>query len=93
MTKSRTNYLCPWEVLGKMHGFYKQWSISITKKSLTTKMRSKPLKQLKGLKDNEFIDNKLNYYLKSTEAASLRFYSLSRIKPEVIVLFHIVAFH
>ena len=56
-------------------------------------MRTKPLKQLKGLKDNEFIDNKLNYYLKSTEAASLRFYSLSRIKPEVIVLFHIVAFH
>ena len=56
-------------------------------------MRSKPLKQLKGLKDNEFIDNKLNYYLKSTEAAALRLYSLSRIKPEVIVLVHIVAFH
>ena len=56
-------------------------------------MRSKPLKQLKGLKDNEFIDNKLNYYLKSTEAASIRFYILARIKPEVIVLFHIVAFH
>ena len=47
-------------------------------------MRSKPLKQLRGLKNNEFIDNKLNYYLKSTEAAALRLYSLSRIKPEVI---------
>ena len=33
------------------------------KKDPTTKIKTKTLKQLKVLKDNEFIDNKLYYYL------------------------------
>ena len=44
-----------------MYGSYKQWSIPITKKRSSTKIKAKTLKQLKVLKDNEFIDNKLYY--------------------------------
>ena len=47
----------------------------LLKKDPTTKIKTKTLKQLKVLKDNEFIDNKLYYYLKSTDS----------------LLFHIVA--
>ena len=35
----------------------------LLKKDPTTKIKAKTLKQLKVLKDNEFIDNKLYYYL------------------------------
>ena len=44
------------------------------KKDLTTKIKAKILKQLKTLKDNEFIDNKLYYYLKPIESPAPRFY-------------------
>ena len=39
----------------------------LLKKDPTTKIKTKTLKQLKVLKDNEFIDNKLYYYLKPTD--------------------------
>ena len=39
----------------------------LLKKNPTTKIKTKTLKQLKVLKDNKFIDNKLNYYLKPTD--------------------------
>ena len=39
----------------------------LLKKDPTTKIKAKTLKQLKVLKDNEIIDNKLYYYLKPTD--------------------------
>ena len=56
----------------------------ILKKDLTTKIKTKTLKQLKVLKDNEFIDNKLYYYLKPTDLPAPRFYGQTKIhKPRV----------
>ena len=50
----------------------------------TTKIKTKTLKQLKVLKDNEFIDNKLYYYLKPTDSPVPRFYGQPKIhKPGV----------
>ena len=46
----------------------------LLKKDRTTKMKAKTLKQLKALKDNEFFDNKLYYYLKPTDSPAPRFY-------------------
>ena len=39
----------------------------LLKKDPNTKIKTKTLKQLKILKDNEFIDNKLYYYLKPSD--------------------------
>ena len=50
----------------------------------TTKIKTKTLKQLKVLKDNEFTDNKLYYYLKPTDSSAPRFYGQPKIhKPGV----------
>ena len=50
----------------------------------TTKIETKTLKQLKVLKDNEFIDNKLYYYLKPTDSPAPRFYGQPKLhKPGV----------
>ena len=58
--------------------------ISYLKKDPTTKVKTKTLKQLKVLKDNEFIDNKLYYYLKPTDSPVPRFYGQPKIhKPGV----------
>ena len=46
----------------------------LLKKDPTTKAKTKTLKKLKVLKDNEFIDYKLCYYLKPTESPAPRFY-------------------
>ena len=40
----------------------------LLKKDPTTKIKAKALKQLKARKDNEFIHNKLSYYLKCTDS-------------------------
>ena len=65
-----------------MYGSYKQWSIPITYP--TTKIKARTLKQLKVLKDHEFIDNKLCYYLKPTDSPAPRFYGQPKInKPGV----------
>ena len=46
----------------------------LLKKDSTTKTKAKTLKQLKAQRDNEFIDNKLYYYLKLTDSPEPRFY-------------------
>ena len=52
------------------------------KKDPITKSKAKTLKQLKALKNNEFIYNKLYYYLKSTDSLALRFYGQPKMhKP------------
>ena len=54
----------------------------LLKKDPTTKT----LKQLKVLKDNKFIDNKLYYYLKPNDSSAPRFYGQQKIrKPGVSV--------
>ena len=56
----------------------------LLKKDPTTKIKTKTLKQLKVLKDNEFIDNKLYYYLKPTDSPAPRFYGQPKIhKPGI----------
>ena len=56
----------------------------LLKKDPTTKIKAKTLKQLKVLKNNEFIDNKLYYYLKPTDSPAPRFYGQPKIhKPGV----------
>ena len=59
----------------------------LLKKDPTTKIRTKTLKQLKALKDNEFIDNKLYiYYLKPTDSPAPIFYGQPKIdKPGVSI--------
>ena len=42
----------------------------LLKKDPSTKIKTKTLKQLKVLKDSEFIDNKLYYYLKPTDLSA-----------------------
>ena len=56
----------------------------LPKKDPTTKIKFKTLKQLKVLKDNKFIDNKLYYYLKPTDSPAPRFYGQPKMhKPGV----------
>ena len=46
----------------------------LLQKDSTIKIQANTLKQLKALKDNEFIDNKLYYYLKPTDSPEYRSY-------------------
>ena len=55
-------------------------SYQLLKKDTTTKIKTKTLKQLKVLKVNEFIDNKLCYYLKPTDSPAPRFYGQPKIQ-------------
>ena len=56
----------------------------LLQKDPTIKIKAKTLKQLKVMKDNEFIDNKLYYYLKPTDLPTPRFYGEPKIhKPGV----------
>ena len=58
--------------------------INYLKKYPNTNIKAKTVKQLKALKDNEFIDNKLYYYLKTTDSPAPTFYSQPKIhKPRV----------
>ena len=59
-------------------------SYQLLKKDITTKSKTKTSKQLSALKDNEFIDNKLYYYLKPAYSPGPRFYGQPKIhKPGV----------
>ena len=49
-------------------------------------MNKDTLKQLKALKDNEFTDNKLCYYLKPSDSFAPRFYGQLKIhEPRVSI--------
>ena len=56
------------DYLGKCMNHIDNDPYQLLKKDPTTKIKTKTLKQLKVLKDNEFIDNKLYYYLKPTDS-------------------------
>ena len=56
----------------------------LLKKDPTTKIKPKTSKQLKILKHNGFIDNKLYYYLKPTDSHAPWFYDQQKVhKPGV----------
>ena len=56
----------------------------LLKKDPTTKIKTKTLKQLKVLKDSDFSENKLYYYLKPNDSPVPRFYGQPKIhKPGV----------
>ena len=56
----------------------------LLKRDPTTKIKTETLKQLKVLKDSEFIDNKSHYYLKPADSPVPRFYGQPKIhKPGV----------
>ena len=58
----------------------------LKKKDPTIKIKTKTLKQLKLLSDNEFIDNELYYYVKPTDLPAPRFYGQPQIhKPEFLI--------
>ena len=63
----------------------------LLKKDPTTKIKTKTLKQLKVLKDNEFIDNKL-YYLKPTDSPTPRFYGHPMIRKPGVPIRPIVSY-
>ena len=64
----------------------------LLKKDPTTKIKTKTLKKLKVLKDNEFIDNKLYYYLKTTDLPAPRFYGQPKIKQPGIAIHRIISY-
>ena len=56
----------------------------LLKKDPTTKIKTKTSKQLKVLKDNEFIGKKLHFYLKATDSPVPRFYGQPKmLKMEI----------
>ena len=64
----------------------------LLKKDPTNKIKTKTLKQLKVLKDNEFIDNKLYYYLKPADSPAPRFYGQPKIHKPGIPIRPIVSY-
>ena len=64
----------------------------LLKKDPTTKIITKTLKQLKVLKENKFIDNKLYYYLKPTDLPVPRFYGQPKIHKSGVPVCHIVSY-
>ena len=65
----------------------------LLKKDPTTKIKTKTLKLLKVLKDNEFIDNKLYYYLKPTDSPAPRFYGQPKIHKPGLPICPIVSYN
>ena len=62
-------------------------------KDPTIKIKAKTLKQLQVLKDNKFIDNKLYYYLKSTDSPPApRFYGQPKIHMPGVPIRPIVSY-
>ena len=65
----------------------------LLKKDATAKIKTKTLKQLKVLKNIEqFIDNKLYYYLKSTDSPAPRFYGQPNIHNPGVPIRPIVSY-
>ena len=62
------------------------------KKDPTTKIKTETLKQLKVLKGNEFIDNKLYYYIKPTDSPVPRFYGQPKIHKPGVPIRHIASY-
>ena len=66
--------------------------INYLKKDPTTKIKARTLKQLKVLKDNEFTDNKLYYYLKPIDSSAPRFYGQPKQYKQRVPIHPIVSY-
>ena len=66
-------------------------SYQLLTKGPTTKIKVKTLKQLKAVNKNEFIDNKLYYYLKRTDSPAPRFYRQQKMNKAGVVTCPIVS--
>ena len=79
-----------------MYGSYKlsynNGPYQLLTKDPTTKIKAKTLKQLKVLKDNKFIDNKLYYYLKPTDLPVPRFHGQPKIQKSGVPTCPIVSY-
>ena len=64
----------------------------LLEQNLTNKIKIKTLKQLTVLKDNEFIDNKLYYYLKPIGSPTPSFYGQPKIHNLEIPIRPIVSY-
>ena len=64
----------------------------LLKNDTTTKIKTKILKQLKVLKNNEFIENKLYYYLKATDSPAPRFYVQPKMHKSGVPIRPIVSY-
>ena len=64
----------------------------LLKKDPTTKIKTTTLKQSKVLKNNEFIDNKLCYYLKPTDSPAPRFYGKPKTPKPGVPICRIVSY-
>ena len=72
------------DYLEKCMDYINNGPYQLLKKHPTTKIKAKTLKQLKALKDNEFTENKLYYYLKPTDSPAPTFYGQPKTyKPGV----------
>ena len=64
----------------------------LLKKDLNTKIKANTLKQLKVLKYNEFIHNKLYHYLKPTDSHAPSFYGKPKIHNPGVHMCPIVSY-
>ena len=64
----------------------------LLRKDPTTKIKAKILEQSKVLKNNEFIDKKLYYYLKPTDSPVPRFYGQPKIHVLGVPIYPIVPY-
>ena len=55
-------------------------------------LNKETLKQLKALKDNELIDNKLYYYLKPTDSITPRFYGQPKAHEPRVSIHPIISY-
>ena len=70
--------------MGKCINHINNSPYQLLKKDPTAKIKAKTLKQLNVLRNNEFIDNKLYYYLRPTDSPMPAIYRLPKIdKPGV----------
>ena len=67
-------------------------SYQLLKKDPTTKIKDKALKQLKALKDNAFLDNKLYYHLRPTDSPASRFYGQPKIHNPGVPIYPVLSY-
>ena len=62
------------------------------KKDPSNKIKANTLKQLKALKDNEFVDHKVYFYLKPTDSSAPRFDGQPKTHKPVVCIHPLVSY-
>ena len=76
----KTTIFCLEDYLEKFMDHINSGSYQLHKNNRTTEIKATTLKQLKTMKVNEFIDNKLHYYLKPTDLSVPIFYGQPKMQ-------------